>query len=71
MTSYDEVHADAASNLPGQFPGRCPICKALIVARESVGQPWEKVTYACWGGYTPKPQIQNHTHKWWGSCGKK
>ncbi len=26
-------------------------------------------SYACGGSYTPKPQIQNHTEYFWGSCG--
>lgn len=38
-------------------------------AQTLAGKNW--ATFACGGYYTSKPQIQNHTDKWWGVCGKE
>jgi len=54
------------------FPETCPICEAPIAKV----QPEQEATryfkngpvYECGGQYTIKPQIQNHTQKWWGTC---
>ena len=34
---------------------------------KNAGVSW--VTYECGGYYRSKPQIQNHTDYWWGTCG--
>lgn len=68
---YEEIWVDVKSTTPVTFPNRCPICKAPITLRKSEGTRWETVIYLCGGAYISKPQIQNHTDKWWGSCGAK
>lgn len=50
--------------VPG-FPAACPRCGAEATA---TGGYYDPVAYACGGGYAIKPQIQNHTDKWWGAC---
>jgi len=47
------------------FPPACPRCGA---AQAGTPFPWTGPTYACGAVYAPKPQIQNHTDKWWGVC---
>lgn len=47
------------------FPDNCPACGAGVSSRGNFFRP---VTYSCGAAYTEKPQIQNHTDKWWGSC---
>ena len=70
--SYPEVTTPAyALPTPGntkpEFPKACPVCGACVVETST---EWcrETARYACGGAYTSKPQIQNHTLKWWGSC---
>lgn len=54
-----------AQGLP-EFPNDCPACGAHVVDRNT---GWRTpITYACGASYTSKPQIQNHTDKWWGTC---
>ena len=53
------------TNLP-EYPDSCPCCGAGIVKDER-DQDHGPV-YGCGGQYTSKPQIQNHTDKWWGVC---
>ena len=48
------------------FPEACPACSAPAVEHGKLH--YHPVTYACGGGYDEKPQIQNHTDKWWGYC---
>jgi hypothetical protein len=67
---YEEIWVEKSSHRLADIPGRCPVCKALCIERDSVGQPWESAKYRCGGEYKSKPQIQNHTDKWWGSCPK-
>ena len=45
------------------FPDQCPICGAAKAA-DNMGV----ILYQCGGSYLAKPQIQNHTDKWWGRC---
>jgi len=47
------------------FPAACPACGAEGTPSTSYYDP---VSYACGAAYTMKPQIQNHTDKWWGTC---
>jgi hypothetical protein len=47
------------------FPDTCPVCGAAATVR---GNRYHPVSYACGGSYDDKPQIQNHTDKWWGVC---
>lgn len=49
---------------PVVFPETCPACGAARTAE----RPGRDCSYACGGGYRDKPQIQNHTDYWWGSC---
>lgn len=48
---------------PVAFPPKCPVCDSPLVQLEELS-----CTYTCGGGYSPKPQIQNHTDIWWGQC---
>ena len=49
---------------PPKFPDVCPGCGAEVIRPVSR----RTAVYACGGSYSPKPQIQNHTDKWWGHC---
>lgn len=63
---------------PPTFPDACPCCGAAKTREgytdykgefhEGVFR-WGTVEYACGGSYSPKPQCQTHTDKWWGRCG--
>lgn len=53
---------------PVTFPDTCPACGAAKSAETGNGGWNAKAAYACGGSYESKPQIQNHTDKWWGSC---
>lgn len=55
---------------PIVFPDKCPNCSAPAIGGKDGNTFWASVRYECGGGYDPKPQIQNHTHKWWGHCGR-
>jgi hypothetical protein len=48
------------------FPKNCPACGAG--ASDNERTYYSPMTYACGGAYVFKPQIQNHTDKWWGAC---
>jgi len=50
---------------PPKFPDTCPTCNAPATTKQ-IGE----ARYECGGRYGPKPQIQNHTDKFWGRCGK-
>jgi hypothetical protein len=67
-TYYDLQHRGLvevpAEQGPPVFPDACPCCGAAKTAEDA----WRRVDYACGAAYTPKPQIQNHTDKWWGTC---
>ena len=58
---YPEICVDRGES--PFLPESCPACGAEAEKRGN-----NTVTYACGGSYRPKPQIQNHTDKWWGSC---
>ena len=66
---YPEVHVD--SHQPANLPLVCPKCGCAVIDHTDIGKPWERIVYACGGAYRSKPQIQNHTDKWWGHCGQK
>jgi hypothetical protein len=53
---------------PVTFPEACPACGAAKSSETGNGGWNAKASYACGGSYSSKPQIQNHTDKWWGSC---
>lgn len=57
-------HRFGDDDLP-TFPDACPVCGAAATAH---GNRFHPVTYACGAAYDDKPQIQNHTDKWWGAC---
>ena len=63
---YPEVHVPCGSE--PKFPKACPVCGAKQAGK--VEEFGGGVRYACGGAYTSKPQIQNHTDKWWGLCKK-
>lgn len=70
--SYPEIHVARDSGDSPVFPSFCPICGALA-DRMSWGEqgPGSGVAvYSCGGQYVKKQQIQTHTSKWWGHCGK-
>lgn len=68
---YEEIHVARATNHSGPaFPTACPVCGSEVAGGENGGTPWATQIYACGGRYEPKPQIQNHTDKWWGLCQK-
>lgn len=53
------------------FPESCPACKSPRIINHSgvnIIEYLRSATYACGAHYTHKPQIQNHTEKWWGTC---
>jgi hypothetical protein len=63
---YEEVWMSVSAGMP-EFPETCPKCGAPV-KWESDG--FHGPTYECLGKYRSKPQIQNHTNKWWGHCPK-
>lgn len=71
--SYTEIQLDRRVNKRPDFPLTCPECGEEVIARSgpSVWPEFSAVMYGCGGAYKHKPQIQNHTNKWWGSCGKE
>lgn len=66
---YEEVTTPCDSKTKPKFPERCPVCSASTVDLDRTPGTGH-IRYACGGDYTPKPQIQNHTDKWWGVCGR-
>jgi hypothetical protein len=64
--SYGELHKPIDAGKP-EFPETCPDCGAGIKTTET-DRYMAGPVYECEGQYTLKPQIQNHTNKWWGSC---
>jgi len=73
MTMRTEVYPEITTPNDGKskpiFPDECPKCLAVTVAL-ALGHVNDCMCkYACGGTYTCKPQIQNHTNKWWGYCG--
>lgn len=70
-TVYPEIVGFLSRNReigPPQFPDACPICGAKITDASREDELSAFASYACGGGYTIKPQIQNHTRIWWGVC---
>jgi hypothetical protein len=68
--STGEVRTQHKQGLP-VFPDTCPVCGAATVPHpkaETHGRDYHPIAYACGGSYDHKPQIQNHTDKWWGTC---
>lgn len=56
---------------PPKFPKTCPTCGTPAIEITTSGRSYDcKAVYTCGGGYSEKPQIQNHTDYFWGSCGK-
>jgi hypothetical protein len=55
------------ARFPLEFPATCPACGARKTSEEK-HLLRSFAHYACGGKYEDKPQIQNHTDKWWGSC---
>ena len=52
-----------------EFPQKCPVCDADVDVELHSKHSFErKIVYECGGTYSLKPQIQNHTNKYWGNC---
>jgi hypothetical protein len=51
------------------FPDQCPVCGAPVFIKKVLART-EEVRYSCGGVFSQKDQIQTHTDKWWGRCGK-
>ncbi len=68
MEVYPEIAVRKDADQRVTFPVDCPTCGSLIVMSDDTG--WDGPIYGCGGQYTIKPQIQNHTDKWWGVCEK-
>lgn len=70
---YPELTGFYVENVPCEpvkFPENCPCCGAIYAAKREDQELHARCRYACGGKYVPKPQIQNHTRIWWGSCPK-
>ena len=65
---YTEISQDSAyvKDRISKFPNTCPLCGAKTIKEGT--DYFNGPIYGCGGQYTFKPQIQNHTDKWWGSC---
>lgn len=71
VISYPELIGYKCRGLkhaPPKIPPKCPVCNAKKIGGK-FSDRYAKIKYACGGGYHPKPQIQNHTDYWWGTCG--
>lgn len=62
---YPELNQAVGNGKPN-YPKTCPICGAGIAVYYA--DEYNGPTYECGGQYQTKPQIQNHTDKWWGQC---
>lgn len=67
--SFYDIYSGKQVDVPAEvgppvFPDACPACQAPKTAEVA----WRRAEYACGASYSDKPQIQNHTDKWWGSC---
>ncbi len=64
-----EIHTPRESVAATPFPLTCPSCGAALTSQQATGLVYKRTaSYACGATYTSKPQIQNHTEKWWGTC---
>lgn len=52
---------------PPPVPDTCPICGANKLGAAAAAM-FVAASYACGGKYELKPQIQNHTDYYWGTC---
>jgi len=76
MAAYPELWRpnDGLDRLKMKFPTECPVCNAVTFAPKKLraaGLVDNGPLYECGGQYTFKPQIQNHTNKWWGRCDRR
>lgn len=65
---YPEITQPVEVRTLPDFPLRCPICGSPKTLSEKEMGYRVGPRYWCGGQYTMKPQIQNHTDKWWGAC---
>jgi len=63
--SYDERCTPCGSGKLPKWDKACPVCGA---PEDTPAEGRKGPKYRCGGQYTQKPQIQNHTDKWWGLC---
>lgn len=54
-----------------EFPATCPVCGAAKTSERAADTVLRTgdASYACGGGYNPKPQISMRYAVYWGSCG--
>lgn len=79
MKSYPEItqglgnYTGGGAWVPKQAtptpPATCPACGASSIEVDATVYQ-QLARYSCGGAYNYKSQIQNHTDKWWGHCGK-
>ena len=62
---YETVEVPAQVG-PPKFPETCPACGSALYLTLNNG--WNGAAYECGATYSEKPQIQNHTDIWWGTC---
>jgi len=63
---YPELASPTKKHTTPDWPLKCPCCGAS--RRRKSKDRYHGHVYRCGGRYTLKPQIQNHTDYWWGSC---
>jgi hypothetical protein len=63
---YPEIYKRNELGQEPEYPKACPACGAKTKSPEF--DHYDGPVYECGGQYTFKPQIQNHTNKWWGTC---
>ena len=68
-----EITCDNSEGNAPRFPKHCPRCGAPATAIVAKGGCHDVAKYECGSAFKWKPQIQNHTNKWWftGPCQKK
>jgi hypothetical protein len=62
---------DAGRTHATEFPSVCPCCCAKRLSLNACATTptyRREAAYDCGARYAHKPQIQNHTEKWWGMC---
>lgn len=65
QTIYKEISLSISNDIP-EYPKTCPLC-GVGIGKDNRDH-FQGPVYKCGGQYSLKPQIQNHTDKWWGSC---
>ena len=70
---YPELSAYRRVETPKnvEFPATCPVCGAAKTSERAADTVLRmgNASYACGGGYNPKPQISTRYAVYWGTCG--